>query len=300
MTNLSGCVVDSLDYLPFGMLNSVGSASCTATDTTHKFTGKERDPESNLDNFGARYDSSQYGRFMTPDPLLASGLSSNPQTWNRYAYTLNNPLHLIDPNGLAPCTPGTYTACPTSTDPAQAQSFSAGQVAKDTVEGAAKSIGNNVIDLSNTINGAVDAVLSTFTSFQFGQTAELQGSTSGERSAMIGTDLALLVVPGGPEEAAVAAKGTTSVYTIVKDGKTVYAGITNNLARRAAEHGAELTKIAGGLTRTEARGVEQALIEHHGLENLTNKINSIARSSDVYEEAVQFGRRLLQSTGYTQ
>ena len=37
----------------------------------HKFTGKERDSESGLDNFGARYDSSQYGRFMTPDePLL--------------------------------------------------------------------------------------------------------------------------------------------------------------------------------------------------------------------------------------
>jgi RHS repeat-associated protein len=33
----------------------------------YKFTGKERDSESGLDNFGARYDSSQYGRFMTPD-----------------------------------------------------------------------------------------------------------------------------------------------------------------------------------------------------------------------------------------
>lgn len=35
---------------------------------TYKFTGKERDSESGLDNFGARYDSSSMGRFMSPDP----------------------------------------------------------------------------------------------------------------------------------------------------------------------------------------------------------------------------------------
>ncbi|MHB8753517.1 MAG: RHS repeat-associated core domain-containing protein [Candidatus Acidiferrales bacterium] len=36
----------------------------------HKFTGKERDSESGLDNFGARYHSSQLGRFMSPDPQI--------------------------------------------------------------------------------------------------------------------------------------------------------------------------------------------------------------------------------------
>jgi len=64
------------------------------------FTGKERDWESNLDNFGARYFSSQMGRFQRPDPLLNSGRPSNPQTWNRYSYALNNPLSIIDPTGL--------------------------------------------------------------------------------------------------------------------------------------------------------------------------------------------------------
>lgn len=66
----------------------------------YKFTGKERDSESGLDNFGARYDASSMGRFMTPDPLLSSGRLGNPQTWNRYAYALNNPLRIIDPTGL--------------------------------------------------------------------------------------------------------------------------------------------------------------------------------------------------------
>jgi RHS repeat-associated protein len=65
-----------------------------------KFTGKERDSQSGLDNFGARFDSSSMGRFTSPDPLLSSARLANPQTWNRYAYGLNNPLRIIDPTGL--------------------------------------------------------------------------------------------------------------------------------------------------------------------------------------------------------
>ncbi len=72
---------------------------------SHKFTGKERDSETGNDYFGARYYPNNLGRFLTPDPLMASARASNPQTWNRYAYTLNNPLRFIDPDGLQeqPC-----------------------------------------------------------------------------------------------------------------------------------------------------------------------------------------------------
>jgi len=77
----------------------------------YKFTGKERDSESGLDNFGARYNSSSVGRFMSPDPFNPFALKpkqfqtwiSNPQRWNKYAYGLNNPITLIDPNGLNAC-----------------------------------------------------------------------------------------------------------------------------------------------------------------------------------------------------
>ncbi len=64
------------------------------------FTAKERDNESGLDYFGARYYSGAQGRFTSPDPLMASGKARNPQTWNRYAYTLNNPLRFVDPDGM--------------------------------------------------------------------------------------------------------------------------------------------------------------------------------------------------------
>lgn len=66
----------------------------------YKFTGKERDTESGLDYFGARYDASNLGRYMTPDPLMASGHASDPQTWNRYTYALDNPLRFVDPDGM--------------------------------------------------------------------------------------------------------------------------------------------------------------------------------------------------------
>lgn len=74
-----------------------GPKAMTSVD---RFTSKERDAETGLDYFGARYLSAAQGRFTSPDPLLASGRVENPQTWNRYAYVLNNPLRLIDRTGL--------------------------------------------------------------------------------------------------------------------------------------------------------------------------------------------------------
>ncbi len=59
------------------------------------FTGKERDTESGLGYFGARYFGSSMGRFMSPNPsgLLAQN-PADPQSWNLYAYARNNPLSL--------------------------------------------------------------------------------------------------------------------------------------------------------------------------------------------------------------
>ena len=100
MTDLNGCVVDSLDYLPFGEEYSY-STPCANVDTTHKFTGKERDNESGLDYFGARYNFSQYGRFMSADPFTVTPARvADPQQLNLYAYVRNNPLNHTDPTGM--------------------------------------------------------------------------------------------------------------------------------------------------------------------------------------------------------
>jgi len=66
------------------------------------FTGKERDSESGNDYFGARYYASTMGRWTSPDPSNWGIDFYNPQTWNHYTYALNNPLRMIDPNGLWP------------------------------------------------------------------------------------------------------------------------------------------------------------------------------------------------------
>jgi RHS repeat-associated protein len=71
-------------------------------------TGKERDSESNLDYFGARYNSSQYGRFMTPDPPDGPSPApfahfNDPQTLNLYAYVRNSPLTFADRDGHDRC-----------------------------------------------------------------------------------------------------------------------------------------------------------------------------------------------------
>jgi RHS repeat-associated protein len=63
-------------------------------------TGKERDPESGLDYFEARYYSSPHGRFTSTDPVIAGPHKLNdPQEWNLYAYARNNPLRFTDPTG---------------------------------------------------------------------------------------------------------------------------------------------------------------------------------------------------------
>jgi RHS repeat-associated protein len=60
--------------------------------------GKERDAESGLDYFGARYYGSNLGRFMSPDDGSDQD-SADPQSWNLYSYVRNNPLTNTDPDG---------------------------------------------------------------------------------------------------------------------------------------------------------------------------------------------------------
>src|SRR5205814_640909 len=87
------------DFLPFGEEVYVGRMGYGGS-VSQKFTGHERDIETNLDFAQARYFSSSLGRFTSSDPALVSASIENPQTWNRYVYVLNNPLKYSDPLGL--------------------------------------------------------------------------------------------------------------------------------------------------------------------------------------------------------
>ena len=74
--------------------------SSSGDDIRQKFTGYQKDTETSLDFAEARMYENRHGRFTAVDPLLASGNSSNPQTFNRYVYVGNNPLLFVDPTGL--------------------------------------------------------------------------------------------------------------------------------------------------------------------------------------------------------
>jgi RHS repeat-associated protein len=88
------------DYLPFGEELVAGQAARTtalgyvADTVRQKFTQKERDIETGLDYFGARYYASTQGRFITADSW--AGKVVNPQSLNRYSYVVNNPLKYVD------------------------------------------------------------------------------------------------------------------------------------------------------------------------------------------------------------
>jgi RHS repeat-associated protein len=93
------------------------SPGSTGDALRHRFTGKERDAATGLDYFGARYYASMQGRFTSPDEFTGGLVDPQtgrqvqrpgplpyadiryPQSLNKYAYVMNNPLRWTDPDG---------------------------------------------------------------------------------------------------------------------------------------------------------------------------------------------------------
>jgi RHS repeat-associated protein len=104
VTDQNANVVGRHDYIPFGEEIPSGIAGRSgqfgaADNLAQKFTGKERDTETSLDYFGARYYGAGMGRWMTPDAFYKDSHVADPQSWNEYAYSRNNPLRYVDPTG---------------------------------------------------------------------------------------------------------------------------------------------------------------------------------------------------------
>jgi RHS repeat-associated protein len=101
MTDSAGVVISNCTYNPFG--EEVG-CSPNNTSNHYRFTGKERDSESGLDDFGARYFSSSMGRWATPDwdarPVTVPYANfGDPQSLNLYLYVRNDPVSQADVDG---------------------------------------------------------------------------------------------------------------------------------------------------------------------------------------------------------
>ena len=98
VTNGAGVVVYAAAHDPYGGIQQTWPGN--TFNPTPKFSGNERDGESQLDYFGARYYDSSIYRWISVDPAGSKpGAMNEPQRWNLYSYCRNNPLVFIDPDG---------------------------------------------------------------------------------------------------------------------------------------------------------------------------------------------------------
>ena len=100
ITDSAGGIKAESDYYPWGGELQIYNNF----NNTYKFTGKERDSETSLDYFGARYYDGALGRFLTPDwetkatPIPYAHFD-DPQSLNLYAYVENGPTMKRDADG---------------------------------------------------------------------------------------------------------------------------------------------------------------------------------------------------------
>jgi RHS repeat-associated protein len=98
-TTYNGAVSISIASLPW----ADGHTPSGDNGDQHDFALMERDLEDNTEHATFRQYSTNLGRWQSPDLYLGSYDLTNPQSFNRYTYTLNDPTSLMDPSGLYTC-----------------------------------------------------------------------------------------------------------------------------------------------------------------------------------------------------
>ncbi|GII61303.1 hypothetical protein Skr01_13880 [Sphaerisporangium krabiense] len=86
-------VLSAEEYHPYGTTALFAAAPGVEAPKRYRYTGKERDPETGLYYYGARYYAPWLGRWVSCDPAgLTAGL-------NRYEYVQGRPIIANDPDG---------------------------------------------------------------------------------------------------------------------------------------------------------------------------------------------------------
>ena len=301
ITSKAGVIEQKLDYLPFGAERV--NQKTTAFDSHFTYTDQEKDAESGLLYYGARYYDPVIGRFTQMDPVVKDPTRkefqvalANPQLLNGYSYVANNPIKSIDKEGefvvLAAIAVGVGVAALLGSsyfygsglyNLSQGNQAKADQMFRNNyyVLGGAAVVGGGILGLS------AMPVLSGVSGISAGTACAGGGCQKVANTATELSQEAQQFLNKGP--------ATSHVYLGIKDQVQRYVGITNDLARRFAEHGerfVDLRSVATDLTRGQARAIEQALIEY--LPNLENIRNSISPNQPYYQEAVKWGTEWLK------
>jgi RHS repeat-associated protein len=97
-TDTNGNEIQDYGYSAFGQ--SRYTQSTNVFSVSRRYTGQVLDDDTGLYYYNARYYDPMLARFTQPDDIIPD--LSDPQTYNRYAYCLNNPLRYTDPSGNEP------------------------------------------------------------------------------------------------------------------------------------------------------------------------------------------------------
>ena len=220
------------------------------------------------------------------DPI--NGDPATPTSLNRYLFANCSPIAFTDPSGQM-----------------SLANLTASIAIQGILIGSAFSIGYRGTGFAIDVAGGT-IFAAAFSEFAHGLAvdAAINVGTAGVTAGIFGL---IKLIPFG-STATAASEAAPVLYTVYRsvNGKVVqYVGITINFARRGTEHAArfDIEVLATGLSKAEARGVEQALIELHGLRKyggtLLNEINSISSKNRIYAEALKSGKQILQGIGYT-
>jgi RHS repeat-associated protein len=264
ITNSAGSILDNSDFYPFGGERVLSSSS----GNRYKFTSKERDSESGLDEFGARYYSSTLARFTISDwagkpTSVPYADFANPQSLNLYAFTKNNPVTNADTDGH--CDGSCILSIATWVASGIARDGSPKEFAKNVGVGAAKGAGSFVYNAGKTVDTAFSSMgnpaAAVVAALKPGPAA-LEPSNTTQAQASVATQVALTV-------ATVLAPGMTSSASAgVADASFVVRGGAGEMpppgTTFSGAQGATLEEAASGVPHGTIRSTTAGAIREGG------------------------------------
>ena len=311
LANESGVVTDTYSYDAFGnLLKSKGN-----TENCYRYCGEQFDETTGLYYLRARYMDTSTGRFISQDSY--SGSISDPISLHKYLYANANPVTYSDPSGcLSKVSVGILPIFIIEVQIATPLLVSA--VICPTLGVAAIEVKYNEYVVQVGINiiaclRAVEPILAFGSIFGNQIVAVIHQLVSGmSNSLSMATDVAESAIeqtqvsydndpPTNSQTTKEKRRKDNYVYFGFRNTNVVYVGITNNIAKRALQHGKRFDFISSitqePLSRIHARGVEQVLIERNkppkGI--FENKINSISPLNFRYASAHRFGEQYLET-----
>ncbi len=266
-------IIETCTSLPFG-----DSQTCSGSETSPlHFTGQHFDSESSLTRMLFRQHSMTEGRWTSMDPAGKSATDpSNPESWNLYAYVMNNPLRLVDPTGLlgegqqytggtptsSECTPDGSGGCTIKVDVSRpfvkAQNTSTLQKAE------------NAVDIFNSTLG-------------FGRSDCGGGGSCLNALGMAGTAVIAAVASGGESEGAFVEKQIATAGPKIENIAAKLTGETLEAASREINGGMKVAKAGGGFF-DHVGSVQEGI---NGLNKQAAHLERVLQRSGLSESHVQ-------------